>query len=229
MKKDQYCNHDCNQGRDCPVRAGTHKPAEAVLQIQEPTPVLAAPHEAMEALEQLTNALRERHYGRMPEEVQIAYDKAWTIVFGGPKVATNAAPAAVAAPDDIRSALSAAVEQIEDDALRIEMEWGTGRNLYGMEIDGDLPPALLQARAALAATPAKKSNSAEFDGIKTSAPVVLPETAANGMRLVNSGALQMVINALRRDAVEGKAARGEMADELLAGVSAPAAKGVRDE
>ena len=36
MKKDQYCNHDCNQGRDCPVRAGTHKPAEAVLQIQEP-------------------------------------------------------------------------------------------------------------------------------------------------------------------------------------------------
>ena len=26
----------CNQGRDCPVRAGTHKPAEAVLQIQEP-------------------------------------------------------------------------------------------------------------------------------------------------------------------------------------------------
>ena len=36
MKKDQYCNHDCNQGRDCPVRAGTHKPAEAAHQIQEP-------------------------------------------------------------------------------------------------------------------------------------------------------------------------------------------------
>lgn len=28
---------DCNQGRACPVRAGTHKPAEAVHQIQEPT------------------------------------------------------------------------------------------------------------------------------------------------------------------------------------------------
>jgi hypothetical protein len=36
------------------------------------------------------------------------------------------------------------------------------------------------------------------------------------MRLVNAGALQMVINALRRDAEEGKAVRGEMADELLA-------------
>lgn len=28
---------DCNQGRKCPVRDGTHKPAEAVHQIQEPT------------------------------------------------------------------------------------------------------------------------------------------------------------------------------------------------
>lgn len=91
----------------------------------------------------------------------------------------KAAPAAVAVPDDIRAALSASVEQIEHDALKIEMEWGMGRNLYGMEIDGDLPPALLQARAALAATPAKKSNSAEFDGIKTSAPVVLPETTVD--------------------------------------------------
>ena len=59
---------------------------------------------------------------------------------------------AQAVPDDIRAALSAAVEQIEHDALKIEMEWGMGRNLYGMEIDGDLPPALLQARAALATT-----------------------------------------------------------------------------
>lgn len=28
---------NCNQGRNCPVREGTHKPAEAVHQIQEPT------------------------------------------------------------------------------------------------------------------------------------------------------------------------------------------------
>ena len=34
--KDKCCNQDCNQGRDCPVRAGTHKPADAVHQIQEP-------------------------------------------------------------------------------------------------------------------------------------------------------------------------------------------------
>ena len=33
----------CNQCRDCPVRNGTHKPAEAVLQIQEPSPVQVAP------------------------------------------------------------------------------------------------------------------------------------------------------------------------------------------
>jgi hypothetical protein len=30
------CNHNCNQGRTCPVRLGTHKPAEAVHQIAEP-------------------------------------------------------------------------------------------------------------------------------------------------------------------------------------------------
>lgn len=35
MNKDQCCNHDCNQGRKCPVREGTHKPADAVHQIQE--------------------------------------------------------------------------------------------------------------------------------------------------------------------------------------------------
>lgn len=34
--KNTCCNSDCNQGRACPVRAGTHKPAEAVHQIQEP-------------------------------------------------------------------------------------------------------------------------------------------------------------------------------------------------
>lgn len=29
---------DCRQGRTCPVRLGTHKPAEAVHQIEEPAP-----------------------------------------------------------------------------------------------------------------------------------------------------------------------------------------------
>lgn len=50
--------------------------------------------EALQALCELTNALRERHYGRMPAEVQVAYDKAWTIVFAGEKSAP-AAPQAV--------------------------------------------------------------------------------------------------------------------------------------
>lgn len=31
------CNHDCNQGRTCPVRLGTCKPVEAVHQISDPS------------------------------------------------------------------------------------------------------------------------------------------------------------------------------------------------
>lgn len=45
--------------------------------------------------------------------------------------------------------------------------------------------------------------------------------------VVNAGALQMVINALRRDAAEGRVARGEMADQLIA-TSAPAPVGIPD-
>ena len=36
------------------------------------------------------------------------------------------------------------------------------------------------------------------------------------MVLVNAGALQMVVNTLRRDAAEGKTIRGEMAEDLAA-------------
>ncbi len=46
--------------------------------------------ETMQALSDLTNALRERHHGRMPEEVQRAYDKAWAIVFAGQHAASPA-------------------------------------------------------------------------------------------------------------------------------------------
>lgn len=50
--------------------------------------------EAVQALGDLVNALRERHYGRMPEEVQRAYDRAWAIVFaGGRKPESAAEPA----------------------------------------------------------------------------------------------------------------------------------------
>lgn len=42
--------------------------------------------------------------------------------------------------------------------------------------------------------------------------------------LVNKGVLQMVVNALIRDAKDGKAIRGEMADELLATVRDPPAE-----
>lgn len=44
-----------------------------------------------------------------------------------------------------------------------------------------------------------------------------PVTAIpDGWKLVNAGALAMVVNALRRDAEEGRPVRGEMADELIA-------------
>lgn len=36
------CNGDCNQGRTCPVRLGTHKPAQALHQISEPDDALQA-------------------------------------------------------------------------------------------------------------------------------------------------------------------------------------------
>lgn len=42
----------------------------------------------------------------------------------------------------------------------------------------------------------------------------LKKLAESKCVLVDRGALQMVINALRRDAEEGKAVRGEMADTL---------------
>lgn len=53
--------------------------------------------------------------------------------------------------------------------------------------------------------------------------------AQQGVRkgvLVDAGALQMVVNALRRDAEEGKHARGEMADELLAYATHPTTQGL---
>ncbi|NYT76518.1 hypothetical protein H0A71_05905 [Alcaligenaceae bacterium] len=43
--------------------------------------------EPVSALADLVNALRDRHYGRMPDEVQKAYDRAWAIVFTAPQPA----------------------------------------------------------------------------------------------------------------------------------------------
>lgn len=52
-------------------------------------------------------------------------------------------------------------------------------------------------------------------GYSNSAPAQDTAAVPRGMQLVNAGALQMVVNALRRDAQEGKVVRGEMANELL--------------
>lgn len=55
--------------------------------------LLAERDRLRDALSGLVKALRERHYGRMPDEVQAAYDKAWTIVFSSPVTAPVAAQA----------------------------------------------------------------------------------------------------------------------------------------
>jgi hypothetical protein len=46
--------------------------------------------------------------------------------------------------------LEKAIAQMEDDAETIEGEWGTGRSLEELERAGELPEALLAARAYLA-------------------------------------------------------------------------------
>lgn len=81
-------------------------------------------------------------------------------------------------------------------------------------LDGE--EVLAQRIAELAATSATVDMGIPMS--ESDAQVVLPESVPSGMCLVNAGALQMVINALRRDAEEGKVVRGEMADELLASV-----------
>ncbi|MNY75442.1 hypothetical protein D3C86_2147160 [compost metagenome] len=47
-----------------------------------------------------------------------------------------------------------------------------------------------------------------------------PPVSRESLVLVGAGAIQMVVNALRRDAEEGKLARGEMVDALLASMHA---------
>ena len=41
--------------------------------------------ELLSALTALVNALQDRHYGRMPDEVQSAYDRAWSVVYASPQ------------------------------------------------------------------------------------------------------------------------------------------------
>lgn len=74
--------------------------------------------------------------------------------------------------------------------------------------------------------------------LRTHAPELMAEAAKRliaapapaskeSLVFVGAGALQMVINALRRDAEEGKKSRGEMADSLLATAqAAPASEAV---
>jgi hypothetical protein len=73
------------------------------------------------------------------------------------------------------------------------------------KLSEDLPPDAFAAGVAGSLPPGDYV-------LQAAAQVVLPEPVPSGMRLVNAGALQMVINALRRDAEEGKVVRGELLD-----------------
>lgn len=50
----------------------------------------------------------------------------------------------------LREALEASIEQMEYDAAKIDGEWGDCRSIDELERDGELPEALVLARAALA-------------------------------------------------------------------------------
>ncbi|MBV2180939.1 MAG: hypothetical protein KUL86_06845 [Castellaniella sp.] len=68
------------------------EPERAVVEDRLPAQPAASaePSESvvlLDALSGLVKALRERHHGRMPDEVQAAYDKAWAIVFSSPVAA----------------------------------------------------------------------------------------------------------------------------------------------
>ena len=53
------------------------------------------------------------------------------------------------AHDALVAALEDAAEQMERDAAKIDGEWGACREIEEIERDGDLPDALVKARAAL--------------------------------------------------------------------------------
>lgn len=58
--------------------------------------------------------------------------------------------AAEAQRDELLAALELAVEQMESDAVGIEYECGCGRSLEELDRLGQLPEAILEARAAIA-------------------------------------------------------------------------------
>ena len=153
--KPNCCNDNCNQGRDCPVRAGTHKPAEALHQIQEPeADIWPCVNIDVDASGKITNA--KLYSPGLPAGNHDVY------------------PVRVPYIDEHSEAWLTCAAELE----KASPGFMTLGNMNGIEC---AVAAIrdLAARAALAATPAEKSNSAEFDGIKTAAPVVLPEPDAD--------------------------------------------------
>lgn len=74
-------------------------------------------------------------------------------VCDGPYIAAchpEAIRALLAERDALREVLEASIEQMEYDAAKIDWEWGGCRSIDELERDGDLPEAIVLARAALA-------------------------------------------------------------------------------
>ena len=52
--------------------------------------------------------------------------------------------------DELLDVLEMAVEQMESDSIQIESEWGCGRDIDELDEAGELPEAILKARALIA-------------------------------------------------------------------------------
>ena len=132
---------------DVEAKMAALKSSKCLHQIAEPA--AQSEGEAFQALSELTNALRERHYGRMPAEVQAAYDKAWTIVFTGEK-------SAPAAPQAVQPAIMPKGESAAAQLRAMATNYPAGHNWDKLDARACIRGALeIEAlRALLAAAPA---------------------------------------------------------------------------
>lgn len=71
----------------------------------------------------------------------------------------------IAQRDELLAALELAVEQMESDAVGIEYECGCGRSLEELDRLGQLPEAILEARAAIARAKGEQQPFTEMGGV----------------------------------------------------------------
>lgn len=217
---------------------------QCLHQIQEPAPVQAAQHDAFAALLTARGALQHLKEGGKPSES--LFIAALTAIDSVVIPETQAAPAAVAVPDGGTPG-PWRVRKREKDGQVLGC-FVTAPDCQGRAYDADIlgddydtmerkladceliVAAVNAYRAALAATAAEKSNSVEFDGIKTAAPVVLPEPwgcLVEGRIFIGRLLPQHVSSMVDAEGFQPTKLYTEpQLSTLLAGVSAPAAQAV---